>query len=1002
MKKKAYILSLSNAMMALAIVGVMTSCADDGGILDIFGGGNGDGLSVSPVVSEATVVTRAQSVEELNEKRLNTLDVFVEHVTSGTGDGTFLKQYHLVATTDKPIQDQVNNWLADNWRAEGLVVGENYNIYVASNNTKTTSDVESVEALKALIYSEVEEGIAVVDEATNNISWPWTDQFADTPSGFIYKQYVPESEADAVRVRGSLYGFTTDKEFMMDGILENWTPNPDTRDQVFQPVILNRAAAKIVLTLNFDATLLKSLTHNMTVSGSDTTWTEKPDAEKVVITGAPAWRYYNFAFGAPVFTPETQGTGVEVHNSETLLRHPYNFTGDDMHAQIITYTYPNKWDEADYATKAPNLVISVCFKKGEAAPEYHYYRIPLIKSTVTEIERNHIYVVNATIATRGSELLEDVDEIEDIHYYVLPWNDESNSAAIKNEVEAVQHKYLKVNPKIYTLRGNGLQSVDINYLKASGTSVGWKLFTYDANGNQTAVVANNANGATRAWFYNSTNSFTTTYSDSGSGINWGKTTNPNSDMGVTITQSTEGVSGTSGKFTVASQALTNKAIKYIRFRVFLNEDETLFEDVIIQHFPTDNIQNITGSWSSYHTAGGGTQEVTLTTTSLTEAQSWATQYGVEYTVGETTETEPIDYATYAANSADTEHYHMNRTTVTVDELYSAVYGSYGSNWNTTIRNANSQANAVYIDGFYYWGEDPTNVGNNNNYDYSYDGSRYRYTTRYRASYTHTYAQPQYSLTVQMASTGDWVDWDTDANSTPSSWKYTYDGAHFQAKVFEDGLIYGINVSYSRYYSRATVQRAEYDNQRWYSYSSASNSRVWSSTRFDGLSNNHMYVIQISSTSNQYVLGRPYVNQTHQSQDNVVSPAFMIASQLGAVSNFSGTTAAADAATHCSRYLEVAEDGTRYTGWRLPTPSEIGVITGYQRGNINNVSIPEDYRVLTVVLGGDYYWSLAGTRVATVNNSTDDVTYLRCVRDLSAEEVDRLNGFDKIVTKYQNK
>ena len=513
MKKKAYILSLSNAMMALAIVGVMTSCADDGGILDIFGGGNGDGLSVSPVVSEATVVTRAQSVEELNEKRLNTLDVFVEHVTSGTGDGTFLKQYHLVATTDKPIQDQVNNWLADNWRAEGLVVGENYNIYVASNNTKTTSDVESVEALKALIYSEVEEGIAVVDEATNNISWPWTDQFADTPSGFIYKQYVPESEADAVRVRGSLYGFTTDKEFMMDGILENWTPNPDTRDQVFQPVILNRAAAKIVLTLNFDATLLKSLTHNMTVSGSDTTWTEKPDAEKVVITGAPAWRYYNFAFGAPVFTPETQGTGVEVHNSETLLRHPYNFTGDDMHAQIITYTYPNKWDEADYATKAPNLVISVCFKKGEAAPEYHYYRIPLIKSTVTEIERNHIYVVNATIATRGSELLEDVDEIEDIHYYVLPWNDESNSAAIKNEVEAVQHKYLKVNPKIYTLRGNGLQSVDINYLKASGTSVGWKLFTYDANGNQTAVVANNANGATRAWFYNSTNSFTTTYSD---------------------------------------------------------------------------------------------------------------------------------------------------------------------------------------------------------------------------------------------------------------------------------------------------------------------------------------------------------------------------------------------------------------------------------------------------------------------------------------------------------
>ena len=170
----------------------------------------------------------------------------------------------------------------------------------------------------------------------------------------------------------------------------------------------------------------------------------------------------------------------------------------------------------------------------------------------------------------------------------------------------------------------------------------------------------------------------------------------------------------------------------------------------------------------------------------------------------------------------------------------------------------------------------------------------------------------------------------------------------------------------------------------------------------GLTNNHMYVIQISSTSDDYVLGRPYVNQqTHQSQDDVVSPAFMIASQLGAVTQFPANNANSptNAATHCSRYMEVTPDGMRYTGWRLPTPAEIRVITGYQYGTIDGVTIPAQYQALTPVLTGRYYWSLSGERILT-RTSNDDGSYLRCVRDLSAEEVDRLNGFDKIQEKYR--
>lgn len=1018
---KRFISYLVSTFVALALIGTLTTCVPQYDEPGSGYGGNGR-LSVSATVSEATVVTKAASVETLMEKQLNTLDVFVEHVTAGTtGDGTFLKQYHLVATTDKPILEgataAANNWLADNWRSEGLVSGEKYNIYVAVNNPKTTESgvstygVTNVAALKALTYDEVTAGIAVVDPVTNNIKWP--DNKDDqghyiwaSPSGNIYKQYVSEANASTVMVGGTLYGFTTEKEFMMDGVIKNWTPVSGSKDQVFGgdsngPLNLNRAAAKFVLNVKFDADFLKSLTHNK-VGGN---WEPKPAAEQVTITGNPAWRFYNFAFGAPVFDPVTQGAGVEVHSSETLLRHPYAYAGDDKHFQIITYSYPNKWAAADYSTSAPSLVISVGYTEGtgsDAVTNYHYYRIPLVKNTVTAIERNHIYVINATIATKGSASMEDQDVTEDIQYAVLPWNDANNSEVIENNVQSVQHYYFRVNPKVYTLRGDGDQSVVLNYSKASGTKVNWKLFTYDTDGNQTGVVAKDAEGAVRAWFYNSDGTFTTTYSDD-SGIDW-------SNMGVTITQSTEGTSGSKGTVTVSSTALTNKAIKYIRLRVYLDEvvegqslEETYHEDIIIRHFPTDNIQSIEGKWSSYHDASSSTQEVTLTTSLLSEAQSWAEQYGVNYSVSEVPKTDIITYAEYSAHSSEAEYSANIVSGVTENQMYNAA-DNVGE-WNNIIRNANGQANAFLYDGWYYWGDNPVVAINEtttwyySGYDYYTSRTQgrwtyytfYEYTTRYRAQYSHTYTQTQYSVTVSMASTGNWVDWDNrDSHSPARTYTITYgnnNNGNFVAKVYDDG-IYNIT-----------------ETESWEGYN-----RVYTTTKgssYSSLTNNRMYVIQISSTSSEYVLGRPYVNQsTHQSQDNVVSPAFMIASQLGAVTVFGHADGAADAATHCDRYMEVAEDGTRYTGWRLPTSKEIKVITEYQWGSINGVNIGKDYQVLSPVLTGYYYWSLSGEAVVANDGTHGEgygdmiQSYLRCVRDLSAEEIERLNGFDKIQEKYR--
>ena len=998
MKKNIYIQYLSRAVMALAVVGAMTSCAEDAGLFDIFQGGDGTGLSVAPVVSEPTVVTRAASVATLKEEQLNTLDVFVEAVDN---PGTFMKQYHLVAPTNE-IGHQVQSLLADNWRAEGLEIDKLYNIYVATNNPLTKVDVANLDALKALTYNEVEAGVATLNDVNN---------IADR-SGNIYKQYVSANP---------LNGQTTEKEFMMDGVIKNWTPDATTSDQVFGAesniLTLNRAAAKIVLNVKFDSDFLKSLTHNKKVEGETVTWEEKPAAQQVTITGSPAWRFYNFAFGAPVFAPESQGPGVEVHSSDKQLFSSFK-EDTDHEFQIITYSYPNKWEDA---SGAPSFVVSIGYKQGDLT-SYNYYRIPIVPKETTSFERNHIYVINATIATRGSELHEDVDEVENVYYNVLPWNDETNSAAIHNEVQSVQHYYFNVNPKVYTLRGDGDQSVVLNYSKASGTKVNWKLFTYDAEGNETAVVANNDPNAIRAWFYNASGAFTTTYNDNESGMNWSNS-GP-TPMGVRIEQSTEGTSGSKGTVTVTSHALNNRAIKYIRLRVYLDEaetfqdgKETMYEDIIIRHFPTDNIQNIVGSWSSYIPASGGTQTQTLTTTSLAEAQAWAEQYGVSYTTQEMSVTDYISYAEYTAHAGETG-YAMNGPTAITEAAFQTAVQT-----NTNRMNANSQGNAVADAGEgnnYYWGTGvqtvETNIRYSDYWDYYYDfdyytnGTQnnrynlYKYSNYYSASYTHSYTYTQYSLTVEVTSTGNWVDWERDAGKTYTEANAKYTRASiFTAKVYDesDGRIYAIEPTRSGNYNNYSFTYDIADSQEAYGYYVYTESGQYGTvgSSMNNLTNNHMYVIQISSTSSDYIMGRPILGKPNAnlSQDDVVSPAFMIASQLGAVQTTNSSTTAAQ---HCRRYMEVTPDGTRYTGWRLPTPDEIRVITRYQQGTINGVTISNaNYQAMTPVLTGRTYWSLTGDEVDTGIGSNGP--YLRCVRDLSAAEVEALNGFDAIVEKYRN-
>ena len=168
--------------------------------------------------------------------------------------------------------------------------------------------------------------------------------------------------------------------------------------------------------------------------------------------------------------------------------------------------------------------------------------------------------------------------------------------------------------------------------------------------------------------------------------------------------------------------------------------------------------------------------------------------------------------------------------------------------------------------------------------------------------------------------------------------------------------------------------------------------VTKSGTLTGLRNARMYHVRITSSSSQYNVGIPkqtiteekliingkeqvhYNNKTATDAWNntLVSPSFMIASQLGA------TQAPADingAAAHCAQYVETYKDDNgnvqHLTNWRLPTKAEVEIIMKFQY-------VPN--AAMDVVLSGPKYWSAAGLIENKKSPNSSGSIGIRCVRD----------------------
>lgn len=190
----------------------------------------------------------------------------------------------------------------------------------------------------------------------------------------------------------------------------------------------------------------------------------------------------------------------------------------------------------------------------------------------------------------------------------------------------------------------------------------------------------------------------------------------------------------------------------------------------------------------------------------------------------------------------------------------------------------------------------------------------------------------------------------------NSYTYDYNGG-YQAKYYENSYI-----------------RSFYDD-----------------TSFDNLKNNRMYIIQVSSTKDsKYNIAHPNIDKsTGYTNDEVVSPAFMIASQLGAVRSADFNQSRAK--THCETYREVKKENSKqviYDGWRLPTKTEIQFIVDFQQESYKNNKGKTKQPIKPVLEGANYY-TLNNETVATGVESGNEV-FVRCVRDLTPAQVEELD------------
>ena len=689
---------------------------------------------------------------------------------------------------------------------------------------------------------------------------------------------------------------------------------------------------------------------------------------------------------------------------------------DEVKIQIIGYAYAHNWYQQSTINFEPSLLLNLPMwwdadnnpetsgtnKDGKEAPRPgNWYKIPL--SQEKKFERNTCYIVNLTINAVGAESKSEAIELDDIDYDTRPWDD----ITINVGDNSTRPTYLKLNTDVVKMYNT---NIDTDQLIFSSSSPITSIVLTD-------VYKQNTDGS----FTKATDNYDAYYIDK-----YGDKQTLENSIRNTISASVKDGALT-GNITITSPIRpTNEAEIQEAILAELgpaeaapdmaqpvydgevpSRPETVVEPTAPN--PSDYISEVrqNGNWSSSWGQTSRTRDVTVTQYQYIESDGTIT---FQSRTGTTTDSQtrenwwnswndnniqygtPTSWSNWADDTAKNREWsealvaYESRVKEYEDYLkalkkyeqdvlalqnneeyqkYVTDMAAYNAAWEAyRARKAEYDAAAQVIRNRYSGGQE-THYNTVRYLEFVVtNGDELTATFRveqYPVIYI-THVMGHYSYRSDFNGT-TWLQEGSPSNinncswsSRNNSWSYTHltenkNAGQFRSKVYNpDGEGNSSQDSYPIDY---------------YYWSSGSHI-VYNAGSLD---NPRMYHVNVTATSGTYTIGRPQLDSngyTDSGKDNakLVSPSFMIASQLGATQEFDSAQIASQ---HCNQYVEVAQDGTVYDDWRLPTAAEINIIIDLQYNS----------RAMDPVLTGRTYWSASGAQ----NTGTGDGTNrTRCIRD----------------------
>lgn len=648
--------------------------------------------------------------------------------------------------------------------------------------------------------------------------------------------------------------------------------------------------------------------------------------------GQLQYSVHNYATNARVLPGNDDTFGYTIASAaETSLKFMDTDNSDNSVPKIIAYTYPTEW--SNDILKETYVILNARLKsttdQGDSQYMNNYYKIPLRLST------------------------DDNKKLERNHWYKVKATIRAKGNATPDEPVEVTNVQYEVAPWYDT-------NIDINgdtplYLELSEYDVVMRnVDTYDltfASSSQivkdpTDVTSQKAEIEIKEIYYKN---------------KYGKKIDLTNDENIIDSTYLSVKGGLNGHLVIHSPIPVNKTIRYITLTVknaqYDESDQgthSCIKTVTIKQYPLEYITGISGLYSYLDENTG----------------AWPT--GLYQ----------LNYDSWAVDKNTEPRYTINQSLESLENsaIVKGLNGHIGDNKEMKskfyVENNNGEGRIFRIDLSYLkdYEKVPAGTGKYNNV-YTYEGKE----------------KGNYTITATESAWGDYTQ-----NSDKDYIEKNVDGkGGYTLEIKNAGKNKG-------YYSHSYISQpgGNYINTKDTDFTP---NLVYYLEDNGTASNNQMYHVVITSTSGDYQLGRPImkkdtdkkdiVDPNNLDNDKLVSPSFMLASQLGNSSTISWE----DAKNQCKNYVEVGINGEVYDDWRLPTAAEINIIIKYQTDD--KVNTKDNRAVMDYVLNyegqsnpdywvsrSNYFMHIPPSGEGTLQGGSSDAEHrVRCVRDFHVGE-----------------